>query len=196
MGSHPRVRRRRCGGCQGLVELSRDGLRFLGRHGRIRVGHRRLGRAADRRRGVHAVGARHQGLVQRLRRDHRGQGCGRAARGGGRRVLYQACELLAVHTADRDREGRRRNWNRSVGVLIADRRWRQPLRLVRRVGRRVDRILRFHRVRRGGHHRRGDQEPAARRRPRHPRLAGHRHGALCRGVCRAVRHGQLHRVAR
>ena len=40
--------------------------------------------------------------------------------------------------------------------------------------RRLDRVLRVHRLRHRGHHRRGDQEPAARHPARHPRLAGDR----------------------
>ena len=51
-------------------------------------------------------------------------------------------------------------------------------RLVRGAGRRVDRVLRVHRIRHRGHHGRGDQEPAARCPAGHPGDAGHRNRAL------------------
>ena len=59
--------------------------------------------------------------------------------------------------------------------------------------RRLDRVLRVHRLRHRGHHRRGDQEPAARHPARHPRVAGDRHRALHGGQPGHHRHAELRR---
>ena len=87
---------------------------------------------------------------------------------------------------------RRRTRDRPVGVVAVDRRAQQPLRLVRRFGGSIDRVLRVHRFRHRGHHGRGDQEPAARRPPRDLGVAGDRDGSLRRGLGCAVRDGFLH----
>jgi hypothetical protein len=82
--------------------------------------------------------------------------------------------------------------HRAVGVLAADGRRRQHLRVLRSAGRRVDRVLRVHRFRRRGHDRGGDQEPATRRAARHFGHARDRHRPVRRGGRRAVGHGALH----
>ncbi len=61
-------------------------------------------------------------------------------------------------------------------------------------GRRGAGVLRVHRLRRGGHHRRGDQEPAARPADRHHRVAGDLHGPVLRGRPRGDRHGPVQRA--
>ncbi len=86
----------------------------------------------------------------------------------------------------------RRGRHQPVGAVAADRRAQQPLRLVRRLGGGIDRVLRVHRLRHRGHHGRGDQEPAARRPAGDTGFAGDRDRPLRRGLGRAVRHGVLH----
>ena len=55
-------------------------------------------------------------------------------------------------------------------------------------------VLRLHRLRRGRHHRRGDQEPAARPADRHHRVAGDLHRPVLRGRPGRHRHGALRRA--
>ena len=64
----------------------------------------------------------------------------------------------------------------------------------RHLHRRRARVLRLHRLRHRRHGRGGDQEPAARPAARHPRLAGHLHGALRRGLPGRDRHGAVHQI--
>ncbi len=193
LGPDSGVRGRRGRRRQGLVELSRHGVRLRRWHNATRRHRSRLGRAAHHRLRHHDPGMGHQVVGGGEPGHHRHQGRGRAARGDRRGVLHQVLQLHAVHSA---RGVRRRLGHRTIAAVAHHRRRGQQLRLVRASGWRVDRVLRVHRLRHRRHHRRGDQGPAARHPPRHSRLAGDRHRALCRGRRRADRHGELHGARR
>ena len=192
LGPDPGVRGRRGRRGQGLVELSGHGVRLRRRHSAISAGSTRLGRAADHRVRHHDPGVGHQAV-------------GRGEPGRSPSIKVAVVLLVVVVGAFYIKaanytpfippaECRWRLGHRAVAVLADHRRGGQQLRLVRRAGGRVDRVLRVHRLRHRRHHRRGDQEPAARRAARHPRLAGDRHRALRGGGRRAVGHGALHRA--
>ncbi len=124
----------------------------------------------------HAAGAGHQVVVERQRGDHRDQGGRGPARHRRRCLLHQGRELLALHPA------------RGAGATGGPASSSRVFSLITGagssttggtdVGGRIDRVLRVHRVRRGRDHRRGDQEPPARRAARHPGHAGDRHRPL------------------
>lgn len=59
-------------------------------------------------------------------------------------LVVEGRQLLAVHSRARSPAPRRRA--RSIRLLVADRSPRQPLRMVRRAGRGIDRVLRVYRV--------------------------------------------------
>ncbi len=79
---------------------------FAGGTAHIRLGPGGLGGAGDRRGGGDADRAGHQVVIEVLRGGHRDQGVGGDLRRGGRRLLHQARQLLAVHPQGGGRQRR------------------------------------------------------------------------------------------
>src|SRR6201985_3216324 len=144
------------GVAQGLVQLPANGARIGQWHNQCRAADAGLGRVGDRCAGGHPARSWHQVVVAILDGGHRDQGRGGGAGYRRRRLLHQGRELLAVHSAARGRQRRRRG--RPVIAVAAHRRARQPLRLVRRARRGLDRVLRVHWFRDPGPHWRGEHE--------------------------------------
>ena len=155
----------------------------------------RLGRRADRRGDHLDPGAGHQAVGPGEHGDHRDQGRRRAA-GDHRRLLL--LQRLATSRRSSRRASRRPAGTKTrpgAAAAAADHRRRAVVvRGVRRAGGRVAGVLRVHRLRRGRHRGRGDQEPQAGPAARHLRLAGHRHRAVRAGHHRADRDGAVQRA--